>query len=51
MSPVHHSVLLYVVNFLRDAIKHSPSDCAEKRTLRIGKSIQRIHTEGIKHDG
>ncbi|CAO3665848.1 unnamed protein product [Umbelopsis ramanniana] len=35
MSAVHHSVLLYVVNFLRDAIKHSPSNCAEERTSRI----------------
>lgn len=39
MSPVHHSVLLYVVNFLRDAIKHSPEDCVEERTSKIGKSI------------
>ncbi|KAG2176616.1 hypothetical protein INT44_007280, partial [Umbelopsis vinacea] len=35
MSPVHHSVLLYVVNFLRDAIKHSPEDCVEERTSKI----------------
>ncbi|KAI8579196.1 hypothetical protein K450DRAFT_243208 [Umbelopsis ramanniana AG] len=35
MSAVHHSVLLYVVNFLRDAIKHSPENCVEERTSKI----------------
>ncbi|KAH8550863.1 Endonuclease/exonuclease/phosphatase, partial [Umbelopsis sp. PMI_123] len=35
MSAVHHSVLLYLVNFLKDAIKYCPENCVEKRTHRI----------------
>lgn len=37
MSAVHHNVLLYIVDFLRDAIKHCPANRVEKRTQRIGR--------------
>ncbi|GAB5588489.1 hypothetical protein Unana1_03389 [Umbelopsis nana] len=35
MSPVHHNVLIYMIDFLRDAIKYCPSSFVESRTQRI----------------